>query len=129
MTKLSTLPQAKMTRAAVRSVPCPDCGVNANEKCVGAGGKPRTSSHAARWGAYREASTPKPPKPLTVRQVIGIVRRCDELDREVEVAEQSVHHGGSEDTMRWKNEALERAKRERDEFMEVLAHTVDPWWL
>lgn len=126
MDRLSTLPQAKMTRAAVRSVPCPDCGVNANEKCVGAGGKPRTSSHAARWGAYREASTPKP---LTVRQVIGIVRRCEELDQEVEGAERAIYHGGNEDTMRWKNEALERAKRERDEFMDELAHTVDPWWM
>ncbi len=56
MNRLSTLPQAKMTRAAVRAVPCPDCGANANEKCVGAGGKPRTSSHAARWGAYRESA-------------------------------------------------------------------------
>ena len=126
MDRLSTLPQAKMTRAAVRSVPCPDCGVNPNEKCVGASGKPRTSSHAARWGAYREHNTPKP---LTVRQVIGIVRRCEELDREVEGAERAIHHGGNADTMRWKNEALERAKRERDEFMEGLAHTVDPWWL
>lgn len=126
MDRLSTLPQAKMTRAAVRSVPCPDCGVNANEKCVGAGGKPRTSSHAARWGAYREVSTPKP---LTVRQVIGIVRRCEELDREVEGAQRAIYHGGNEDTMRWKNEALERAKSERDEFMDKLAHTVDPWWL
>ena len=56
MNRLSTLPQHKMTRAYVRSVPCPDCGANANDKCVGARGKPRTSSHAARWGAYRESA-------------------------------------------------------------------------
>lgn len=127
MTRLSQDPQDKMTRAAVRSVPCPDCGVNAGEKCVGSKGQKRTSSHAARWAAYRDVHAPA--KPLTVRQVIGIVRRCDELDREVEAAERAIYHGGNEDTMRWKNEALERAKRERDEFMEELAHTVDPWWL
>lgn len=94
MGRLSTLPQAKMTRAQVRSVPCPDCGVNANEKCVGAGGKSRTSSHAARLGAYREASTPKraishgaleraveAAKPLTVLQIVSIVRKYEELER------------------------------------------------
>ena len=59
MGKLSTLPQAKMTRAAVRGVPCPDCGVSANEKCMGANDKPRASAHAARWGAYREKELSK----------------------------------------------------------------------
>lgn len=126
MPKLSTLPQAKMTRAQVRSVPCPDCGVNANEKCVGAGGKPRTSSHAARWGAYREASTPKP---LTILQIVGIVRKYEELEREIEAAKRAIQHGGNEDTMRFKHEALERAERELKEFAKDPAHVVDPWWM
>ena len=127
MSRLSQDPQAKLTRAAVRSVPCPDCGVNANEKCVGSRGQKRTSSHAARWAAYRDGHAPA--KPLTVRQVIGIVRWCDKLDREVEAAERAICHGDDEDTMRCNNEVLEYAKRRRDAFMDELAHTVDPWWL
>lgn len=73
MSRLSTLPQDMMTRAAVRSVPCPDCGANANEKCAGAGGKLRASSHAARWGAYRKAadSSNRKGTEMTTKKIYG----------------------------------------------------------
>lgn len=73
MRRLSTLPQDMMTRAAVRSVPCPDCGANANEKCAGAGGKLRASSHAARWGAYRKAadSSNRKGTEMTTKKIYG----------------------------------------------------------
>ena len=60
MPRLSTLPQNKMTRANVRSVACPDCGAAEGTKCTGASGKPRSSSHAARWGAWRSEATGTP---------------------------------------------------------------------
>ena len=73
MTRLSTLPQHKMTRAYVRSVPCPDCGANAYEKCVGSKGQKRTSSHAARWGAYRESadSSNRKETEMTTKKIYG----------------------------------------------------------
>lgn len=126
MTRLSTLPQNRMTRANVRSVACPDCGAAKDTKCTGASGKPRTSSHAARWGAYRDSQQPKP---LTVLQIVGIVKKYEELEKAVADAQRAIAHGGNEDTMRWKHEALEQAVREIKEFVKDPAHTVDPWWL
>jgi hypothetical protein len=43
-----------LARASVRSVPCPECGAEANQHCIGSRGQKRWASHQARWDAYRE---------------------------------------------------------------------------
>lgn len=44
--------QRKYPRSAVRSVACPYCRAQPNEKCIGMRSKPRESNHMERVRAY-----------------------------------------------------------------------------
>lgn len=48
--------EARAQRQLCRGVPCPRCGAESNQKCIGSRGQPRFASHVERWQAFKPSA-------------------------------------------------------------------------